>query len=287
MSLAAPSHDGLSLRRITLADAVACHRLSQAVSWPHRVEDWQMVIGLGHGVVVTDGEAVVATALWWPYGEDYATLGMIIVEPGRQGGGIGKRLMQGLFDQVGDRTLMLNATEAGEPLYAKGGFVRYGEVRQYHGEVPAAPAPVMSEGERLRPATADDLPILLALDAQATGLPRRPVLEALLSLGDCVVLEREGVAIGFSILRVFGRGHLIGPVVAPGEAEARILIAHWLHARGGGFLRIDIPAQTELDDWLVGHGLKPAGEVVGMVRGQKPMASGPARLYALVNQALG
>ena len=59
-----------------------------------------MVIGLGHGVVATLGAEIVATALWWPYGETHATLGMIIVSPDHQGAGIGKRLMQGLFEQT-------------------------------------------------------------------------------------------------------------------------------------------------------------------------------------------
>jgi GNAT superfamily N-acetyltransferase len=283
----ADAQETLVLREISARDASACATLSRAVGWPHRVEDWEMVIGLGHGVVATLGGEVVATAQWWPYGETHARLGMIIVSPDHQGAGIGKRLMQGLFEQTKARSLMLNATAAGEPLYVRYGFAPCGGVSQYHGEAAAVAAPSMQKGETLRLGGTADLPVLERLDRQATGLPRRAVLAALLERGECVILERDDKAIGFSILRRFGRGHVVGPVVAPDEADARALIAHWLHGRQGQFVRVDIRVGSDLGDWLVERGLKPAGTVTAMVRGEAPVAAGPARLYALVNQALG
>jgi hypothetical protein len=283
----ADTQDTLVLREIAARDAAACVGLSRAVGWPHRVEDWEMVIGLGHGVVATLGGEIVATALWWPYGESHATLGMIIVSPDHQGAGIGKRLMQGLFEQTRTRSLMLNATAAGEPLYARCGFAPYGGVSQYHGEALAVTAPSPRLGAMLRPGAAADLPELERLDREASGLPRRAVLVSLLERGECVVLERAGEAIGFSILRRFGRGLVVGPVVAPDAADARALIAHWLHGRQGQFIRVDIRVGSDLGAWLVECGLKPASTVTAMVRGQAPVAPGPARLYALINQALG
>lgn len=287
MSAVVAIQEALTFRPIELRDAAGGLRLSQAVSWPYRVEDWQMAIGLGGGVVATRGEDIVATALWWPYGQTYATLGMIIVSPDLQGGGIGRRLMQGLLEQSAGRTLLLNATVAGEPLYEKLGFVSCGGVRQHHGIVPALAAPVLSPQERLRPAGMADLPLLERLDLQATGLPRRPLLEVLLGCGQAIVLERDGMPVGFSILRRFGRGLSIGPVIANDSAQARILIDHWLHAQQGQFVRIDIPVSSGLDAWATQRGLKFAGPVTTMVRGDKPLATGPAILYGLVNQALG
>jgi GNAT superfamily N-acetyltransferase len=289
----ADAQETLVLREISASDASACVTLSRAVGWPHRIEDWEMVIGLGHGVVATLGGEIVATALWWPYGEMHATLGMIIVSPEHQGAGIGKRLMQGLFEQTKSRSLMLNATAAGEPLYARWGFVPCGGVSQYHGDALAVAAPslragaILRAGAMLRPGAAADLPELERLDRGASGLPRRAVLTALLERGECVILERDGKAIGFSILRRFGRGLVVGPVVAPDEADAEALIAHWLHERQGQFVRVDIPVGSNLGDWLVERGLKPAGTVTAMVRGERPVVAGSARLYALINQALG
>lgn len=284
--IAAPG--ALTLRPMVIGDAASCAELSRRVGWPHRREDWEFVIGLGHGVVGERNGKPVATGLWWPYGASHATLGMIIVAPEEQGAGIGKRLMQELLARAGERSLMLNATIAGEPLYVRLGFRSWsGGVRQYHGHVRAVAAPAPGADKRLRPGSPADLAMLRRLDREATGLERGPVLAALLQCGECLVLEQAGQPIGFSILRAFGRGQVIGPVVAANETDARALIACWLHGRAGRFIRVDLPFGSGLGEWLVQHGLAPAGDVTAMVRGDLPVASGPARLHALVTQALG
>jgi GNAT superfamily N-acetyltransferase len=279
--------DALTLCEIGIGDAALCAELSRRVGWPHRREDWEFVIGLGHGVAGLRDGKLVASALWWPYGESHATVGMIIVAPEQQGAGIGKRLMQALLAQAEGRSLMLNATVAGEPLYARLGFRPCGGVRQYHGHVLAVAAPELGARERLRSASAADLSVLEGLDRQASGLPRGPTLAALLQCGECLILERAGQPVGFSILRAFGRGHVIGPVVAANDADALTLIACWLNGRAGQFIRVDLQLGSGLGDWLLQHGLAPAGDVTAMVRGDLPAAPGPARLHALINQALG
>ncbi|WP_210201610.1 GNAT family N-acetyltransferase [Bosea sp. CS1GBMeth4] len=277
----------VALRAIEAGDAPSCAELSRRVGWPHRREDWEFVIGLGRGVVgIRDGR-IVASALCWPYGESHATLGLIIVAPEEQGAGIGKRLMQALLAQAGERSLMLNATTAGAPLYERCGFRPLHDVRQQHGHVLAVAAPVLGAGERLRPGGAADLPVIEQLDRAASGLERGPTLAALLRCADCVVLERNGRPVGFSMLRAFGRGDVVGPVVAESESDARALIACWLHGREGRFMRIDLQVGSPLGAWLERCGLAPAGDVTTMVRGDKPEAAGPARLHALINQALG
>lgn len=279
--------DAAVLRDIALADAAICAGLARAVGWPHRAEDWEMAIELGRGVVATLGEEVVATALWWPYGEHHATLGMIIVSPEHQGAGIGRQLMQALFEQAEGRSLLLNATVAGQPLYEKLGFVLCGAVRQYQGEVGAVAEPILSEGAVLRPATLADLPVLTQLDAAATGLPRGPLLRAVLSAGEGTVLMRGGEAAGFSMVRRFGRGLVIGPVVAADLADAQALLAHGLQARQGQFVRVDVEDGSPLADLLTGAGLKPVDRVNSMVRGSLPTPTGPVRRYTLASQALG
>jgi predicted N-acetyltransferase YhbS len=275
------------LRDIAPGDAPACAVLARVVGWPHRAEDCAMAIALGHGLVATMADEVVATGMWWPYGERHATLGMIIVSPDHQGAGLGRRLMQGLLAQVKDRSVMLNATVAGQPLYEKLGFVACGGISQHHGEVLDVAAPELAAGPALRVATPADAPEIGRLDQEASGLPRGPLLASLLERGECVVLERGGRAVGFSMLRRFGRGLVVGPVVAEGERDAKMLMAHWLHGRRGQFMRIDIHTGSPLAGWLTRHGLKPAGDVVAMVRGALPVVQGPLRVHALANQALG
>jgi len=246
-----------------------------------------MAIGLGHGVIADRAGELVATGMWWPYGDSHATVGMIIVSPDHQGAGLGRRVMQELLAQAEGRSLLLYATVAGKPLYERLGFAPYGEVSQYQGEALQAAAPVLSDGMSLRAALPADMAEVKRLDRAASGLAREALLAALQEQGECVLLERAGKAVGFSILRRFGRGLVVGPVIADNDQDARTLVAHWLHGREGQFIRVDIRADASFANWLIERGLQPAGSVIAMVRGTLPVAPGAARLYALSNQALG
>ena len=74
--------------------------LCQTLNWPCRLEDWQSALHLGEGLAVECGGHVRATALWWPWGDEFATCGMIIVDAGSQRLGLGTRLM---VDMTRDR----------------------------------------------------------------------------------------------------------------------------------------------------------------------------------------
>ncbi|HWX47140.1 MAG TPA: GNAT family N-acetyltransferase [Roseomonas sp.] len=275
------------LRRLAPEDLAAAHGLSRAVSWPHRLEDWQFVHDLGFGLAAARSGALLGTAMGWRFGARHAALGMIIVAPEEQGQGLGRRLTAAVLAELEGRGVLLHATTAGLPLYASLGFVETGEVRQHQGAAFSVGVVPLGAGERLRPLGRSDAPALAALDAAATGLDRAPLIAALLASSEAVVLDREGRPAGFSLLRRFGRGHVIGPVVAPDEAAARALVAHWLGVRSGQFLRIDVPAESGLSPWLQELGLAQVGGGTAMLRGPAPQPDGAVRRFALVNQALG
>ena len=90
----------LTLRPAGLADADACQRLSAAVGWPHRREDWEFALSLGQGFTLSIEDAVVGVGLWWGFGATHATLGTIIVAPDRQGQGIGTTLMKAALAEL-------------------------------------------------------------------------------------------------------------------------------------------------------------------------------------------
>jgi hypothetical protein len=62
-------------------------KLSQEMSWPYRIEDWDLALQLGDGFVLQRAGAVIGTAAWWGYGETHASTGMIIVARSAQGRG--------------------------------------------------------------------------------------------------------------------------------------------------------------------------------------------------------
>lgn len=278
------------LRPLVAADAVAGHALTTAFGWPHRLEDWTLMARLGAGTVAEYGGEVVGTALRWAFGDDHATIGLIGVHPGQQGRGLGRRLTGAVLGEGG--TTMLHATEAGLPLYASLGFQQEGTVRQLQGNVtvpPAAALPVLTPAmSGLRPMEAGDAAAIRALDREATGMDRAALIDALLGVSEGVVLGADG----FALLRAFGRGEVIGPVVARDAAVAAGMIRHLLASRAGCFVRIDLPEESGLLPLAEAHGLGGGWPAVRMVRGTPPVAAPSAgkdraRVFALASQAWG
>jgi len=275
------------LRPFCTSDLEAAQALSAEQRWPHRLEDWRFALAYGTGIVAECEGRIVGTALRWLWGTDRATLGLVIVSPALQGHGIGRRLMTALLQDTGRRNILLHATAEGRALYERLGFRSVGEIRQHQGIAAKARRQALAEGERLRQPDRHDHDLLAALDVKATGLPRASVVRRLLDDEQVVVFDRNGHAVGFSVLRRFGRGHAIGPVVAPDMASARALISHWCDLYAGTFLRIDVDAESGLPEWLESLGLQRAGRVTAMVLGKLPPRGPACGGWALITQAMG
>lgn len=257
-------------------------RLSQEMGWPYRLEDWAVALELGLGVVLCDrAGGVVGTAAWWPYGDDHASAGMIIVSKAAQGRGHGARLMDALLAAAQGRTVILNSTAEGLALYARRGFEAVGVIHQHQG-VPRVQHAVPTGVRAIVP---EDAEAIARLDREATGWSRRPMLARLLQLGTGDVRVRDGEPRGYALRRRFGRGHVIGPVVADDPADARALIEAALARLGPVFVRIDTGATSQLGAWLEGMGLHRVGDATTMVRGTPAAPTGPARVVALASQS--
>jgi GNAT superfamily N-acetyltransferase len=258
-------------------------RLSQEMGWPYRLEDWALALELGQGFALEKAGEVVGTALWWPYGETHASAGMIIVAKAEQGRGHGALLMDVLLSAARPRTITLNSTTEGFALYERRGFATVGLVQQHQG-VPvrrheAPPA------QRVRPMTAADAEAVARLDHEATGWSRPQTLRRLAQLAQGRVLMHDGMPRGYAFCRLFGRGHVIGPVVAQSQDDARALIEAALAPLGAKFVRIDTAASTQLGPWLDSIGLAQVSEATTMVLGSPTLPGGPGRMFALANQS--
>ncbi len=177
------------MRPLREDDLAAAQLLSSGMGWPHLVSDWAMLLALGDGVAaVNQSGSLIGTGMWWACDARHATLGMMLVAPAWQGQGIGRRLLGSLLARTAGRSLMLNATEVGQALYADMGFVATGEVEQYQGRFMAAPSPAC-QGSMLRVLHTDDVAQVAALDAAAFGAPRLPLLRRLLAEGQAWVLQ--------------------------------------------------------------------------------------------------
>lgn len=259
--------------------------LSRQAQWPHRREDWELVLSISRGVVALDEARVVATIMMTPYGDDAATINMVIVDEAMRGRGLGRKMMEEALAKAGERTCYLVATQEGLPLYEKQGFVATGEIVQHQGEAVPIEAPV-----HVTWSEADDHERLVALDRAAYGHDRSALMQLLRERAKFAVIRDEGEVQAFGAIRPFGRGLVIGPVVARSDAEAKALIDFLLAHHEGKFVRVDTDVSTGLADWLTGRGLAQTGGGITMRRAgaaRKEESAGLHRTYALVNQALG
>mgnify|MGYP000850780063 CR=1 FL=1 len=246
-----------ALDTLTAADTHACWQLSQALRWPHREADWQQFItwAKAHGAALAvraDGR-LIGCGLAWQWGQEQGSIGMVIVDDAWQRRGIGKRLFKGLLQALEGRDVMLQATAQGRPLYESLGFAAIGHARQFHGhwQPPAEARPTVSlaADERTRLLQPQDLSALLTYDQRERGLARPALLQALLAQMDaderCAVsVDEQGHLCGYGILRRFGRGWVVGPLLADGADRAVALVKRLTQERTGDFIRIDLAADT-------------------------------------------
>ncbi|MGF6265715.1 GNAT superfamily N-acetyltransferase [Paraburkholderia youngii] len=290
------THAPFTYRRLTANDLPAAQRLSAAIGWPHRREDWGFSAHTGIGFVAETAGALVGTVVCWKFGADQATLGMLLVAPQHRGLGIGRTLLAYALDEIGKRDITLYATDAAQPMCDALGFEPCGALDQMQGAAFRPPLVALAANERLRPLGASDAVQLVELASRASGLDRSHVLPPLLDLADGIALDRDGELLGFSLFRRFGRGFLIGPVVAgasPDAVHAKALIRHWLALNEGALVRIDVPHGQGLRTWLTGLGLAPTETVVRMrriasaqTRSEPRRADGSLLQYAVIAQSL-
>lgn len=276
----------MKLRPMAQGDIAAAHALSLSFNWPHRPEDWAFLRELGDGIVAEVDGRLAGTGLAFCYGPDLATIGMVIVDKALQGQGLGRQLMQALLDRLQGRTILLNATDEGAPLYQKLGFVPVGRVYQHQIILPALPAPALRSDEQIQMLAPDDAGFGAAYSG-ATGSDRRGLAEALQAHASVVRLCRGGRVIGYAGVRRFGRGWSLGPVLAEDQGAAKTLILHWLHRNAGLYTRIDVTDLSGLSPWLTSLGLPLVSTPQTMALGPMPATQGSVQIYALTAQALG
>ncbi|WFU27505.1 GNAT family N-acetyltransferase [Bradyrhizobium sp. CB1717] len=271
------------------------YTLSIGVGWPHRPEDWQFLRDTGHGIVVHDEIGrVLGSAMWFPHGADFATVGMVITSPRLQALGTAQWLMKRILSAAKGRNLRLNATRAARKLYLSLGFRRERTVFQRQAEAQRfGEVPSPSEGAELRELDRKDLPAIAELDAQAFGASRPDLLAALLEQSAAFGLCRQGRLEAFALCRPFGRGHVVGPVVASSDEDAILVVAPHVAAHEGQFLRIDTHlADGEFCSFLARCGLVFFDTVTtmslgGEFRAPNDRAGQTPVTYALASQALG
>jgi GNAT superfamily N-acetyltransferase len=290
------------IRRLGPADRAACVALAADRDWNPEERKWSLLLETTEpfGVDAPDGAGLAGVVVLARYaalpatsGPSLATVGMMLVARRYGGQGIGRALMTHLLAEAGEATVFLTATEQGRPLYEKVGMRIVGYARRFKGRFrPADGDPQGGAGGRdggvVREATAADIDGIVRADRAAFGADREYLLRRLPAfIGRLLVLDDGEEITGYGGAWVSGGVTVIGPVVAPGEAAARLLISH-LAAVAPGQVRLDLnPGRDGLPAWAIRRGLAGGPDMAMLARGEWPPPGQRDHLYAPITGALG
>lgn len=210
-------------------DVPSAMELSTAANWNQSSEDWLRVIQLSiKGCrCIEDAGKIVATTILLPYGKHLAWIGMVLTRPEYRRQGLARRLMEDAISDAeldGIRTLKLDATDEGRPLYESLGFVVEETVERWgrDGEFGAAKAKAYVDSGVSTDCSSDARisDDLFAKDEVAFGVSRKTLLEMLSKSG-----RINTTSCGYVLSRSGRTARYLGPCVTTSETEAALLIA--------------------------------------------------------------
>ena len=220
--------------------------LSSAANWNQTPDDWLRILQLSpRGCrLIEDSSRIVATTSLFSYGTRLAWIGMVLTRPEYRRQGLSRRLMEDAIasaERDGIRTLKLDATDEGRPLYESLGFVVEGTVERWArdaGELAAAREPSgFSADPGQVPSHEVCIPSsLFSLDEQAFGADRTALLKSLSASGGCTA-----TAECYLLTRPGRTAQYLGPCLATSEAAARKLISAQLENSIGAGKEREVP----------------------------------------------
>ena len=270
----------ISLRGMTITDIPLGLKLVRQAGWNQLEADWLRFLGMqpdGCFVAELDGQAV-ATTVTCTLGP-VAWIAMVLVEASVRRQGVATALLRHALDFLdgqGIRSVRLDATAAGRPVYEKLGFTPEYSLSRYDGVVP--------EGIGLGGSTEageGEYEEIVGFDQEATGTPREKMLVRLFgeSPNGVRILRRDGRLEGYVSVRKGANAVEIGPCIATTTA-GETLLRDALALCGGLRVFVDIPCDNPPAVRVAQQcGLQVQRQFTRMCRGE-PVCDRPAFIYA-------
>jgi GNAT superfamily N-acetyltransferase len=244
------------MRLLTPEDIPACCELSASAGWNQTPADWERMIALEPlgCFCIEEDERLVATTTLLTYDRNLAWIGMVLTHADYQRRGYARRLVTAALELAtvrGIRTIKLDATDQGRPLYESLGFEDEQPIDRWLGR----PDIQASTGAEWGPSP------LYQLDLVAFGADRSRFLN---TLGKSMI---GGGA--FAMCRPGARANHIGPCTArDGESAGRVIKAVLATKPGEPWLWDILPTNEPARQLARKLGFEPIRHLMRMVRGQ-------------------
>jgi GNAT superfamily N-acetyltransferase len=267
---------------LSQADQPRCSALAVDREWGPEEHKWRFLLDIGRGYGIDDENGrLIGSVVVTRFADRLAAISMVLVAASHEGRGLGRRLMEHAVAAAGCETLTLYATERGRPLYEKIGFRTVVRTVKHLGTFQLPTTTATS-----RPATPDDLPAIMRLDASIFGADRSVMLQRLPAFAARLrVIEHDNTITGYGGAWRNDADTVIGPLVAGSAEDAKRLIADLVRDEDGPF-RLDLDERhPDLMAWAVEHGLAPGSATTIMVYGPD-MPGDSDHIFLPVMQAL-
>jgi GNAT superfamily N-acetyltransferase len=266
------------LRKLTVLDVPAALQLSTEAGWNQTAADWQMLIALfpdGCFGIEIDGELAATTTLIC-YSRRLAWIGMVLTRKSFQGRGFAKCLLSEALrraDELGIKTVKLDATQEGQPIYEKLGFRAEQFVERWERPGSVVPSRLPLASETLNEE-------IFSFDESAFGVDRSALLRGLTRRGSSFVASD-----GFLLTRPGKVRNFLGPCIASTGEAAHALVHRALAENGGWYWDLLLKNENALAI-ASEFGFTPKRRLLRMVRG-KDMSINTANIYALAGFEFG
>lgn len=284
----------MRLRVMKERDVPGGLRLNTLSGWNQTEADWRRFLkNSPRGCFVMEHKGkVVGTAATINYESHFAWIGMVLVDPGLRKQGIGTQLLEKAIehlDSANVRTMKLDATPQGKPIYAKLGFVEEYEIDRWI--LKRAPA-TSSTGHISMHALLDEMEReqVSRLDKELFGADRTFVLRALAEEAPelaAAAWEDEALQ-GYA----FGRRGLfadhLGPWMSRTPGAAENLLRAFLATSSREALIVDcLKANSMAVELLRSFGFAPSRPLTRMFRGPNVFPGRPELFCAILGPEFG
>lgn len=269
-------HSPYQLKPLLIQDIGQAIKLSDAENWNQTKKDWSLLVRNPQNICLAafDERKVVGTATAINYENKVAWIGMVLVDHDYRGRGISKMLLSGLFENLkACRSIKLDATPVGKPVYQKYGFkdeYLIHRMTTFSATVEILPTRTGFSPERVK---SNDIPELVEYDKRVFGVKRKQLIEFLAKNDpdNVWMLKKNGRITGLVLGRKGARFHQIGPVLASNTEDAKILILKSLEKLVGRPVVVDIPDnKRELIEWLNTIGFIEQRQFIRMYQNENP-----------------
>lgn len=279
-----PSH----IRLMTPADIPAGMRLKEIAGWNQTQEDWERFLHFNpEGCFVTESDGRTAgTVATIVYEGRVAWIGMVLVDPGFRGQGIGTALLRYAVAHLDARRIpciKLDATPQGRPLYERLGFKAEYEIERYVLRRTLSRTSVSAREP-------EDFDSIAAIDREASGVDRGDLLRSLAGFApELVVIARQGEHFGGCALGRHGSlaDHL-GPWIARDESAARAILERFLERSQRETVFVDVVQRNRWARRLVSEkGFEFSRPLTRMYRGENSRPGRPDLVGAILGPEFG